>query len=121
MIGLLAQSIPAGVNATTVFYLTLLLVFVAAIVTALATKWSRDKCLKLLDGYHITLERVRGQTTWGRLKVFSTGIEIVYDHPFVDVQGRQKTSSILYAADLEPQVLGIFRYHNELDEASRIR
>ena len=38
-------------------------------VTAVFTKWARDKCLKYFHRYHVTLERVRGQTIWGGLKV----------------------------------------------------
>ncbi len=116
---LLAQPAPAtggGPSASTIFYLTLLFIFLTAIVTALATKWARDKCLKFLHGYHVTLERVRGQTTWGELKVFSSGIEVVYDHPYVDHRGRKKTSFMIYQQELEQQVLSVFRYHDELDD-----
>ena len=84
---ILAQQ--AGPSAATVFYLTLLFIFVTAIITTVATKWARDKCLKFFNGYHVTVERVRGQTTWGGLKVFSTGVEIVYDSPYTDHRGRR--------------------------------
>src|SRR5688500_11553858 len=109
----------AQANASTIFYLTLLFIFLTAIITALATKWARDKCLKFFAGYHVTLERNRGQTMWGSLKVFSSGIEIVYDHPYIDPGGRQKTSYMFYQSELEPQVLSIFRYHDELREDAR--
>ena len=109
----------SGPSAAALFYLTLLFIFLTAVVTTVFTKWARDKCLKLFHGYHVTLERSRGQTTWGRLKVFSAGIEVVFDHPFVDVEGRKKTSTMIYGPEVEPQVLSLLRYHNELDEASR--
>ena len=109
----------AGPSAATIFYLTLLIIFLTAIITAVATKWSRDKCLKFFNRYHITLERSRGQTIWGALKVFSSGIEIVYDHPFVDARGRKKTSFMIYQHELENMVLSLLRYHDELDEAQR--
>jgi hypothetical protein len=114
-----APSPAAGPSAATIFYLTLLFIFLTAIVTAVATKWSRDKCLKFFNRYHITLERSRGQTIWGALKVFSSGIEIVYDHPFVDARGRKKTSFMIYQHELENMVLSLLRYHDELDEAQR--
>ncbi|CAN5435379.1 hypothetical protein BH09PLA1_BH09PLA1_03630 [soil metagenome] len=103
---------------TTILYVTLLFIFLTAVVTTVVTKWSRDKCLKFLHGYHITLERTRGQTSWGRLRVFSSGIEIVYDSPYVDALGRKKTSYLIYQQELEQQVLSIVRYHGELDEPS---
>ncbi len=109
----------AGPSAATIFYVTLLFIFLTAIVTAVATKWSRDKCLKFFHRYHVTLERARGQTIWGQLKVFSAGVEVVYDHPFVDPRGRKKTSFMIYQHELEQQVLSLFRYHDELDDAQR--
>lgn len=114
----LAQTtLPAstGPSAATLFYLTLLFIFVTAIITALVTKWARDKCLKFFHHYHVTLERTRGQTSWGKLRVFSTGIEIVYDHPYVDHRGRKKTSYLVYQQELEQQLLSVLRYHDELD------
>src|SRR5688572_24309796 len=113
---ILAQQAP---NASTIFYLTLLFIFVTAVVTTFATKWARDKCLKFFNRYHVTLERTRGQTSWGMLKVFSSGVEIVYDNPYTDHRGRRKTSFMIYQQELEQQVLSVLRYHDELDERSR--
>src|SRR3982074_2341480 len=112
MVLTLSQS--AAPNASTIFYLTLLFIFVTAIITTVATKWARDKCLKFFNGYHVTLERRRGNVGRGRLKVLSSGVELVYDHPYVDPQGKRKTSSLLYQVDLDGQVLALFRYHDEL-------
>jgi hypothetical protein len=52
-----APSLNTGANAATVFYVTLLIIFLTAIVTTVATKWARDKCLKYFHGFHVTLER----------------------------------------------------------------
>src|SRR5688500_13588023 len=109
----------AGPSAAAIFYVTLLFIFLTAIITTVVTKWARDKCLKFFNHYHVTLERTRGQTSWGRLKVFSSGIEIVYDHPYVDHRGRKKTSYMIYQQELEQQVLSVLRYHDELDEDHR--
>ncbi len=112
----------SGPSAAAVFYLTLLFIFLTAIITTVATKWARDKCLKFFNGYHVTLERTRGQTIWGKLKVFSSGIEVTYDHPYVDSRGRKKTSFMVYGSETDTQVLSLFRYHDELDEhAQRAR
>lgn len=97
-IPVLAQSPPGvtgKIDPSTVFYITLLFIFLTAIVTAVLTKWAKDKCLKLFHDYHVTIERLRGQTSWGDLHVFSQGIELLYDHPFVDVRGgRRPVTSI---------------------------
>src|SRR3954451_3510915 len=101
MMFVLAQQTPAtGATASAIFLFTLLFIFLTAIITTVATKWSRDKCLKFLNGYHVTLERTRGQTSWGRLRVFSSGIEIVYDSPYIDALGRKKTSYLIYQQEL---------------------
>jgi hypothetical protein len=106
-------------SAATLLYITLLFIFVTAIITTVVTKWSRDKCLKFFHRYHVTLERTRGQTSWGSLRVFSSGIEIVYDTPYVDALGRKKTSYLTYQQEVEQQVLSILRYHDELGEAAQ--
>src|SRR5947207_11554576 len=92
-------------SASTVFYVTLLLIFVTAVITTILSKRTRDKCLKFFSGYHVTLERTRGQTTWGTLRVFSSGIEMVFDHPYLDTRGRKKTSFMLYGIEIETQML----------------
>ena len=62
----------AAPSPSTIFYLSLLFIFLTAIITTVVTKWARDKCLKFFSQYHVTLERTRGQTAWGTLKVFSS-------------------------------------------------
>lgn len=106
-------------SAAAIFYITLGFIFLTAIVTTVATKWARDKCLKFFNGYHVTLERGRGQTIWGRLKVFSTGVEVVYDHPYVDTHGRKKTSFLMYQHEIDAHLLSTFRYHDELPPAQQ--
>jgi hypothetical protein len=105
-----------GPSASDIFYLTLIGIFLTGIVTTLVTKWARDKCLKFFNKNHVAVERLRGQTIWGTLKVFSSGIEVVYDHAFPDHRGRKKTSFLIYQQELEQQVLSIFRYAGALNE-----
>jgi hypothetical protein len=116
----LADASPT-LNPSTLFYLTLLVIFLTAIITTVATKWSRDKCLKFFNQYHVTAERLRGQTIWGVCKIFSSGLEVVYDHPFVDARGRKKTSYLVYGPEMESQLLCLIRYHDELPEAQQQR
>ncbi|HEY8665327.1 MAG TPA: hypothetical protein VIL86_01620 [Tepidisphaeraceae bacterium] len=106
---------PSAPSASTIFYLTLLFIFLTAIITTVATKWARDKCLKFFHHYHVTLEKNRGQSMWGTFKVFSSGIEVVYDHAFIDSRGRKKTSFMMYPPEMDAQLLSVLRYHDELD------
>lgn len=110
---LLAQTTP---DAATIFYITLAVIFLTGVVTTIATKWMRDKCLKLFDGYHVTLESLRGGTDWGRFRAMSSGIELLYDHPYTDTRGRKKTSLLIYGSEVEPRMLTLFRYHDELTQ-----
>src|SRR5205085_1630476 len=89
------------------------------VVTTVLGKRTRDKCLKFFNGYHVSLERMRGQTTWGTLRVFSSGIEMVYDHPYLDTRGRKKTSFLLYGNEIDPQLLCLLRYHDDLGEHAK--
>jgi len=109
----------AGLSATGILYLTLVFIFLTGIVTAIATKWSRDKCLRFFTSYHVTLESLRGHARWGHLKVFSSGVEIVYDHAFVDHRGRKKSSYMIYQSEMDQHILGLFRYHDELSAAEQ--
>lgn len=117
----LAQAAAApALDPATLFYLTLLVIFLTAVVTAVLTRWARDKCLVLFRGYHVTLTKHRGPTVWGELKVFSSGVEVVYDHPFTDLRGHRKTSQLFYQQDLDSTVLALLRFHDELDADDRI-
>lgn len=118
MNGLIAQITS---DAATLFYISLLVIFVAGLITTLVTKMSRDKVLKLFNGYHITIAGPKGRTDFGRLKVFSSGVELVYDSPYIDPRGRKKNSFMLYQTEIEPQVFAMFRYHDELTPDRQFR
>ncbi|HEY1629572.1 MAG TPA: hypothetical protein VGF52_06915, partial [Tepidisphaeraceae bacterium] len=111
-IPIFAQSLAP--SASTIFFVTLLFVFVTAIITTFVTKWSKDKCLKFFHGYHVTVERSRGHTIWGNLKVFSAGVELVFDHSYVDYRGQKKSSFLIYQQELDQMLLTILRFHDEL-------
>lgn len=100
---------------------TLLLIFLATIISTVATKWSRDKCLKFFHRYHVSFEAIRGAVDWGRFKCFSSGIEIMYDNAYVDTHGRKKTSYMVYQSEIEQQMLSLLRYHDELEPADQRR
>lgn len=120
---IISEAAPAvggsGPSASTVFYLTLLFIFLAAIITTVFTKWSRDKCLKYFHDYPVTLERSRGQTSWGELRVFSTGLEIRFQHEMHDARGQRKTSYLMYQQEVESQLLSVFRYTELLSDSEK--
>jgi hypothetical protein len=76
--------------------LTILAIFITAIIVALLNAWSRDKCLRLMHDYHVTLLSTTGIPTWGDLVVYSRGIELRFDAPYVTRRGTVKSSSLVY-------------------------
>lgn len=112
----------AGVpKASDIFYISLLGIFLTGIVSALVNRLTRDKCLKLLHGYHVTLEKARGQSTWGTLKVFSSGMEVAFGHAYADHRGRKRTSLMVYEQEIDTSVLALLRYEGELDGRAAAR
>lgn len=95
--------------------ITILVIFLAAVIIALINAWWRDKCLKLLDDYHVTYLQLDGTPTWGDLTVFSRGIELRFDAPYVTRRGLIKSSALIYEEDLA-QCLAICRTSFALSE-----
>ena len=109
MVLILAQTSAEQVNAAAPWWqilmdnalaVTLVLIFVAAIIVALVNAWQRDKCLKLMHDYHVTYLTTAGPPTWGNLIVYSRGIELRYDAPYTTRRGIIKASSLIYDDEL---------------------
>ncbi|MGB2755757.1 MAG: hypothetical protein WBE00_11720, partial [Phycisphaerae bacterium] len=58
------------------FYLALLFVFLAAIIGAFVAARKRDRCLKKFRDFPVMVEEQTGRIVWGRLRVFSMGLEL---------------------------------------------
>ena len=114
---LLAQAIDVGGGGffTNLLLLTILSIFVSAVVGAVVARRRRDRCLVLFDDYHITMALADGQVLWGDLRIFSQGIELVYDAPYRSQHGIIKSSYLLYQSEME-QVVAFCRYVGHLTE-----
>lgn len=93
-------SAPAVGTFDTIFWLTVLLIFLTAIVSAVVRLRLRDKCLRLFDDYHVTYLTTTGQTLWGDLDVFSLGLELRFDAPYTTRRGLVKNSALIYQPEL---------------------
>ena len=91
---------PSWLGLDDLFWLTILVVFVVAIVGAVVRRWQRDKCLKLLNDHHVTLLTNDGQCLWGDLIVYSQGLELRFDAPYRTRRGLTKTSAMLFDDEL---------------------
>jgi len=95
----------------------LLVVFVAAAIGAFVAVRKRDRCLKAFRGFPVTLSEQSGRQVWGRLKVFSRGVELEYETPF---DAPAKRSFLMYEGDLG-RLLALHRFADRLGEADRRR
>ena len=79
----------------------------------------KDRVMDGFSGYQVTLEKMDGHLVWGEMRLYSTGLELVYR---ADVQDEHhvETSYILYKEEFS-QVQAIYRYYDDLDEAQRAR
>lgn len=119
MISLAQATAPAsGGFFTNLLLLTVLFIFVSAIVGAIVARRKRDRCLTLLHDYHITMIKADGHVLWGDLRLFSQGIELEYDTPYRSQQGHIKSSYLLYQPEME-QVVAYCRYVGDLTEDER--
>jgi len=100
------------------FALALTLVFLMALVGAFVAARTRDRCLKKFQRHAVTLQEQAGRRIWGVLKVFSKGLELVYESPLdrpvrTDPSGT-KNSFLIYEAELG-KILSIHRFVDRLD------
>ena len=94
------------------FALALTVVFLVALVGAFVAARKRDRCLKTFRRHPVTLQEQAGRRIWGLLKVFSKGLELVYESP---LERPAKNSFLIYEAELD-RILSIHRFVDRLDE-----
>ncbi len=81
-------------------FLTVIFIFLTTVITVLVKNRKKDKCLKLLNDYHVNYQTIAGKVIWGDLVVFSKGLEMIFDAPYRNSTGTYKTSAMIYEADL---------------------
>lgn len=82
------------------FLLLILFIFVTAIITVIFQQRKRDKCLKLLNEYHVSYLTTDGKAIWGDLVVYSQGVELEFDAPYRTSRGLLKTSQMIYESEM---------------------
>ncbi len=76
--------------------LTILVLLALATALAILRARRRDRCLRALDGFHVTLAEQGGDAVWGRARVYATGIEIEYPKAVVAREGHLERSFLFY-------------------------
>ncbi len=101
-------------------YVTLLVILFSSLVGFYAKARARDRCLRDFDGFQTTVETKKGEVGWGALRVYSSGIELLYASTYQDQEGHAENSYILYANELA-NVQGLYRFHDHQSEKNRRR
>lgn len=83
------------------FWLPMSLLFVAATITAIASRRKQDRCLKFFNREPVMILIQSGKWLWGRFITYPKTMELVFENPKVDESGHQKTSYVLYIPDIE--------------------
>jgi len=102
------------------FLITLAVLVFLATVIALVRARRRDKCLKDLDGFHITMVEQGSNLCWGRAEVYATGMEVTYVEPVLAREGHWEHSFIFYEDQYEA-LNAVYRYAKGLTEEARRR
>ena len=103
-----------------IFYITIIFVFAAALISFIIQRWALDRCLKHFRDFHVSVEQEVEDPVWGELTVYPGGIEILYSEARSDDSGNTETSYILFEDQME-KITAIERYHEELDEEDQAR
>jgi len=103
-----------------IFYITIIFVFAAALISFIIQRWALDRCLKHFRDFHVSVEQEEEDPVWGELTVYPGGIEILYSEARSDDSGNTETSYILFEDQME-KITAIERYHEELDEEDQAR
>ncbi|MEX0653026.1 MAG: hypothetical protein WD534_14510 [Phycisphaeraceae bacterium] len=83
-----------------IFGLTILFIFLTAIIGVVVKLRRKDKCLKLLHDFHVSYLTTAGKVAWGDLVVYSQGIELSFDKPHTTRRGLVKSSAMVYETEM---------------------
>lgn len=101
-------------------WLTISIIIVISLLLMIINRRTRDRCLKDFDGFFATMMDMTGKRLWGKLVVYSTGLEFKYRAEHIDDTGHIETSWILYKNEFAT-IRMIIRFHDELTEKNKIR
>jgi small nuclear ribonucleoprotein (snRNP)-like protein len=103
-----------------VLLVSILLIFLTALFSNVLRQRKKDRVLKDLQGFHVTMHLLNDKQVWGKMRVFSNGLELLYSDPHRNSNGEMTSSYILYQEEIEDIWL-FYRYHSELSDENRIR
>ncbi|MEN7972883.1 MAG: hypothetical protein ABFR47_03515 [Verrucomicrobiota bacterium] len=110
------------------FWLPMILLFVAATVTAITARRKRDRCLKYFNREPVMILMQSGKWLWGRFVAYPKALELVFERPEKDASGHCKASYVLYTPEVDgikkilqsPPLAGTKEYDKWQKEVARI-
>ncbi len=83
------------------FWLPMALLFIAATITAIATRRKRDRCLKYFNQEPVMIQMQSGKWMWGRFVAYPKSMELLFENPEKDESGYRKASYVLYSPEID--------------------
>jgi small nuclear ribonucleoprotein (snRNP)-like protein len=79
----------------------MVLLFIAATITAIAARRKKDRCLKFFQQEPVMILMQSGKWIWGRFMAYPKTLELVFEHPTKDETGIRKASYVLYTPEVD--------------------
>jgi len=115
----LAQTDPGAASTfTNIFWLTIGFIFLTAIISTVVARRRRDRVLRLLHDFRVTMALANGTTVWGDLWIYPQGMEVRYDAVYRTGSGAIKSSYMLYDTEIN-QLHALCRWAGDQSEGER--
>ena len=101
-------------------YVSILVILVSSLIGFYVRSRVRDRCLRDFDDFIVTVEDKAGKVVWGTLRVYSSGMEVLYVSTHLDTEGHVENSYIMYGNEL-PNLQAIYRFHDDQSEENQRR
>jgi hypothetical protein len=82
------------------FWGPFIVIFGAALIISVVQRYARDACLMKFHGCHVLIQMRDGRWHWGRLRVHSKALELIYVPPHRLVTGDEHLSRLFYEANI---------------------
>ena len=96
--------------------LMIVFVFLSAIIGAFLSIRKRDRCLKRFSNFKVTICEQAGRCIWGRLRVFSKGLEMLFADVAAPADGQVGKQTFLFYESELARLLLITRHVDEIND-----
>ena len=96
-----------------ILIISILLVFLGALLGGYLKRRKKDRVLKDMHNFHITVRRKGTDSVWGKAIIYANAVELIFTRPYTNIHDNTIVSYIMFSDKLE-QLLALYRYHDEL-------